>query len=151
VRGVAQDSKAIDGAYFVAEFSTAFTDFGTFRKAPGDEKGWGIGDSDVELGGRLVEGTYAGAYLTFHTKTGERVLMKIAHGTSYAQAEQRLRDELPSWNFDSVHQAARNEWAKLLDRVQVWLVPGSFAWAVSIGSFEVSRWRLRGTRSGYGN
>jgi predicted alpha-1,2-mannosidase len=119
VRGIAQDSKAIDGAYFVAEFSTVFSDFGTFRKAAGDSKGWGIGESDVEPGARQVEGTYAGTYLTFHTKAGERVLMKIAHGTSYAQAEQRLRDEAPNWDFDSVHQAARNEWAKLLDRVQV--------------------------------
>jgi predicted alpha-1,2-mannosidase len=119
VRGVAQDSKAVDGAYFVAEFSAAFSDFGTFRRAPGDGKGWGIGNKDVEPGARQVEGTYSGAYLTFHTKAGEQVLMKMAHGTSYAQAEQRLRDELPGWNFDSVHHAARNEWAKLLDRVQV--------------------------------
>jgi predicted alpha-1,2-mannosidase len=119
VRGVAQGSRAIDGAYFVAEFSAAFSDSGTFRKQPGDGKGYGIGEMDVQPGARQGEGAYAGTYLTFHTKAGEQVLMKMAHGTSYAQAEQRLRDEAPGWDFDSVHQAARNEWAKLLDRVQV--------------------------------
>jgi len=119
VRGVAQDSKAVDGAYFVAEFSVAFNDVGTFRKEPNDGGGWGIGDKHVEPGARQVKGSYAGTYLTFRTKAGEQVLMKIAHGTSYEQAEQRLREELPGWDFDGVHQAARNEWAKLLDRVQV--------------------------------
>jgi predicted alpha-1,2-mannosidase len=119
VRGIAQDNGAIDGAYFVAEFSTAFSNSGTFRKSPGNARGWGIGNMDIAADARQVEGTYPGVYLTFHTKAGEQVLVKIAHGTSYAQAEQRLHDELPGWNFDSVHQAASNEWAKLLDRVQV--------------------------------
>ena len=119
VRGVAQDSKAVDGAYFVAEFSSPFSDVGTFHKEPNDGRGWGIGDKNVEPGAHQVEGNYAGTYLTFHTKAGEQVLMKIAHGTSYEQAEQRLHEELPGWDFDGVHQAARNEWAKLLDRVQV--------------------------------
>jgi predicted alpha-1,2-mannosidase len=119
VRGVAQDREAIDGAYFVAEFSTAFSDSGTFRKAPGDDTGWGIGEMNVSPHARGVEGANAGTYLTFHSKAGEHILVKIAHGTSYAQAEKRLRDELPNWNFDSVHQAAREEWSKLLDRVQV--------------------------------
>src|SRR3546814_13942895 len=45
--------------------------------------------------------------------------MKIAHGTSYEQAERRLRDEVPGWDFDRVHAAARGEWANLLNRVQV--------------------------------
>ncbi len=119
VRGVAQGSRAIDGAFFVAEFSRPFANFGTFRKASGADKGWGIGDKEVQPDAREVAGTYAGSYLTFHTEAGEQVLLKIAHGTSYAQAEQRLQEELPGWNFDSVHQAARDEWAKLLDRVQV--------------------------------
>ncbi len=119
VRGVAEDSRAIDGAYFIAEFSKPFQDFGTFRRASGDDKGWGIGEKEVQPGARQVSGTYAGGYLTFHPRFGEPVLLKMAHGTSYAQAEQRLREELPGWNFDGVHQAARSEWAKLLDRVQV--------------------------------
>ena len=119
IRGISKDSRAIDGAYFVAEFSKPFSDIGTFRKAPGDREGWGIGDKEVQPGQRTIAGSYAGSYVTFHTRAGEQVLMKIAHGTSYAQAEQRLKDELPGWNFDQVHAAARAAWAKLLDRVQV--------------------------------
>ncbi|MGN6277140.1 MAG: GH92 family glycosyl hydrolase [Sphingomonas sp.] len=119
VRGHSTDREAIDGNYFVAEFSKPFSEFGSFRKAPGDDKGWGIGNSDVVPGQRAIDGSWAGNYVTFHTKAGEQVLMKIAHGTSYAQAEQRLKDELPGWDFDRVHAAARADWAKLLDRVQV--------------------------------
>ncbi len=119
VRGVARGSRAIDGAYFVAEFSRPFSEFGAFHKSTGDDRGWGIGDKDVEPGGRQTSGQYAGHYLTFHTTAGEQVLVKIAHGTSYDQAEQRLHDELPGWDFDTVHKAARDQWAKLLDRVQV--------------------------------
>ena len=119
VRGVSADSRAIDGAYFVAEFSRPFAEVGTFRKSPGNNVGWGIGDKDVAPGERSVSGSYAGGYVTFHTKAGDQVLMKIAHGTSYAQAEQRLKDEMPGWDFERVHAAARGAWAKLLDRVQV--------------------------------
>jgi predicted alpha-1,2-mannosidase len=123
VRGVSQDGKAIDGPYFVAEFSRPFADVGSFRKVagqPGDEReGWGIGDKAVNPGARSVSGNWSGQYLTFRTRAGEQVLMKIAHGTSYAQAEQRLKGELPGWDFDAVHAAARREWAGLLDRVQV--------------------------------
>ncbi len=119
VRGVAHQSQAIDGAYFVAEFSQPFTEAGTYHKAAGSDNGWGIGDKVVEPGGQQADGAYAGTFLTFHTKAGEPVVMKMAHGTSFAQAEQRLREEVPGWQFDQVHQAARAEWARLLDRVQV--------------------------------
>jgi predicted alpha-1,2-mannosidase len=119
VRGVSRDNGAVDGAYFVAEFSAPFADLGIFRKSFGDGRGWGIGDKDVDPGARTVEGSYAGTYLTFHTKASEQILMKMAHGASYEQAEQRLHEELPGWNFDGIHEAARKEWSKLLDRVQV--------------------------------
>ncbi|UIJ44369.1 GH92 family glycosyl hydrolase [Sphingomonas cannabina] len=121
VRGHSQDRDAghgADGPYFVAEFSRPFTASGTFR-ATSEHKGWGIGDKGVEPGRRSVSGSYAGAYLTFATGAGETVLMKMAHGHSYAEAEQRLRAEQPGWDFQRVHDAARGEWAKILDRVQV--------------------------------
>ncbi|MEO1968354.1 MAG: GH92 family glycosyl hydrolase [Sphingomonadaceae bacterium] len=119
IRGVSERSRATDGAYFVAEFSKPFEKLGTFRKAPGDAEGWGIGDSDVEPGKRSISGSYAGSYVTFRTTAGEQVLMKIAHGTSYAQAEQRLHQAIPGWDFDGIHNAARKDWAGLLDRVRV--------------------------------
>src|SRR3546814_9511545 len=45
--------------------------------------------------------------------------MESAHGTSYEQAAERLRAEVPAWDFDGVHKAARDTWAQLLNRVRV--------------------------------
>ncbi|HEX5664672.1 MAG TPA: GH92 family glycosyl hydrolase [Xanthomonadaceae bacterium] len=122
IRGVAaaqRDREAVDGRHFVAEFSRPFTGHGTFRKAPGEARGYGIGDKDVAPGTRKVEGSFAGGYLDFATRNGGTVLVKIAHGTSYADAERRLREENPGWDFDAVRGKARAAWAQLFDRVEV--------------------------------
>ena len=121
VRGVSEIERkeaGTEGPYFVAEFSKPFASHGTFR-AMLDRGAWGIGDKDVEPGRRSVFGNYAGGYVTFHTHEGEQVLLKIAHGHSYAEAEQRLRDENPGWDFQRVRDQARAAWGKLLDRVEV--------------------------------
>jgi predicted alpha-1,2-mannosidase len=121
IRGMTADGEAAhdsNGPWFVAEFSRPFAVFGTFR-ANHDHEGYGIGGQDVQAGRRTVSGSYAGAYVTFETKAGEQVLVKIAHGHSAEEAEQRLRDEDPGWNFERVHAQARAAWAKVLDRVEV--------------------------------
>jgi predicted alpha-1,2-mannosidase len=122
VRGVIaahNDVDARDGRYFVAEFSKPFKSFGTFRKSSGDERGYGIGDKDVLPGARTIEGGFAGSYADFTTRDGEPVLVKIAHGPSFAAAEQRLRSESPGWDFEAMRGRAQAEWAGLLDKVQV--------------------------------
>lgn len=122
VRGVIashNDNDARDGRYFVAEFSKPFKRFGTFRKAPGNARGYGIGDKDVQPDTRTIEGGFAGIYADFTTRQGEAVLVKIAHGASYDVAEARLRAESPGWDFDGMHAAARAEWGKLLNRIEV--------------------------------
>jgi predicted alpha-1,2-mannosidase len=121
VRGVAESGREdaeSDGPYFIAEFSKSFASRGTFR-ARLDHKSWGIGDKDVEPDRRSVVGNYAGGYVTFHTRDSEKVLLKIAHGHSYAEAEQRLREENPGWDFQRVRDQARAAWEKLLGRVEV--------------------------------
>lgn len=121
VRGVAEvgpHESGADGRYFVAEFSKSFVSQGTFR-AKLDRKAWGIGDKDVEPGRRSVAGNYAGGYVTFQTQEAEKVLLKIAHGHSYAEAEQRLGEDNPGWDFQSVRDRARAEWNKVLGRVVV--------------------------------
>lgn len=121
VRGVAAedgDREHDRGRYFVAEFSKPFARFGTFQGRV-DRKGWGIGEADVEANRRSITGAFAGGYLTFTTKAGDKILMRIAHGTSYADAAARLHQELPDWNFTRVHDAARATWAALLDKAQV--------------------------------
>lgn len=121
IRGVSADKRAKDGAegsYFVAEFSRPFAGFGTFRSTQ-DNKAWGIGDKDVEAGRRAISGNHAGGYVTFDTRAGEKVLVKIAHGHSHAEAGQRLRAENPGWDFARVRDQARAAWAQLFDRVEV--------------------------------
>ena len=121
LRGMSVDREAgldSNGVWFVAEFSKPFAAFGTFR-AEHDHPGYGIGEQDVQAGRRSVSGSYAGAYVTFDTKAGERVLVKIAHGHSAQEAEQRLHDEDPGWDFERVHAQARAAWARVLDRVEV--------------------------------
>jgi predicted alpha-1,2-mannosidase len=109
---------AADGPWFVAEFSRPFTGFGTFRAAHDNQ--WNtLGDKDVEADRRTVSGGNAGAYVSFATKAGEQVLMRIAHGYSAAEAEQRLRAESPDWDFERMHAQARAAWSQLFDRVVV--------------------------------
>lgn len=109
---------AVDGPWFVIEFSRPFARFGTFRALP-HQDGWDLGDKDVKAGRRSVSGNYAGAYVTFDTHAGEQVLVRVAHGHSAAEAEARLHAEDPDGDFGRVHAQARAAWARLLDRVGV--------------------------------
>ena len=121
IRGVAESARAerdSDGSWFIAEFSRPFASFGTFR-ANHDDKGGGFGDEDLQTGRRTVSGSYAGAYVIFDTQAGEQVLVRVAHGHSADEAEQRLRAEGTHWDFERVHAQARAAWAKLFDHVEV--------------------------------
>ncbi|TCV94647.1 putative alpha-1,2-mannosidase [Luteibacter rhizovicinus] len=119
IRGVDAGGRAehySDGPWFVAEFSRPFAGFGTFH-ANVNDKGEGLGNEDVEADRRTVSGSYAGAYATFDTQAGEQVLMRIAHGHSAEEAEQRLH--AADGDFERVHARARAAWAQVFDRVDV--------------------------------
>ncbi|MET4677024.1 putative alpha-1,2-mannosidase [Luteibacter sp. PvP120] len=121
IRGVAKAGRHdhdADGPFFVAEFSRPFTVFGSFH-AEVNHQGEGLGREDVQAGRRTVSGDYAGAYVTFDTKAGDQVVLRIAHGHSAAEAEQRLHAQDSDPEFDRVHAKARDIWARLFDRVQV--------------------------------
>lgn len=121
IRGVAtagRRDRDTDGPYFIAEFSRPFTTFGTFRSEV-TAKGEGLGREDVKAGRRQVSGDYAGAYVTYDTKAGDQVVVRIAHGHSAQEAEQRLRAQDSDADFDRVHAKARARWAELFDRVEV--------------------------------
>lgn len=122
VRGAASEGRRdrdADGRFFVAEFSRPFARFGTFHSEMTDKKDRGLGSSDVQAGRRTVSGDYAGAYLTFDTKAGDQVVVRIAHGHSAEEAEQRLHAQDSDTDFDRVHAKARATWADLFDRVEV--------------------------------
>jgi predicted alpha-1,2-mannosidase len=121
IQGVSAGGKRerdTDGRYFVAEFSRPFTAFGSFV-AVRNEKTEGFGNEDVQASRRIVSGPYAGAYLTFDTKAGEQVLVRMAHGHSAEEAMMRLHAEGAAWDFDGVHAQARAAWASVFDRVEV--------------------------------
>ena len=113
-----ENSPAAEGPWFVAEFSRPFASFGTFRAVHGKQPAT-LGYQDVQLERRTVSGNNAGAYVTFATKAGEQVLVRVAHGHSLAEAEERLRAESPDWDFDRVHAQARAAWANIFDRIEV--------------------------------
>ncbi|KAF1005976.1 MAG: hypothetical protein GAK28_02884 [Luteibacter sp.] len=121
VRGVATEGRRdhdADGPYFVAEFSRPFASFGTFHSEI-TQKGEGLGREDVQAGRRTISGDYAGAYLTFDTKAGDQVVVRIAHGHSAEEADQRLTAKDSDADFDRAHAKARARWAELFDRVEV--------------------------------
>src|ERR1035438_10425906 len=95
------------GRCFVAEFSKPFKSFGTFRQNLPVLDGGRVRRDDVtNPDSRSEAGSYAGSYLNFSTTAGEQVLVKIATGRSFDEAQQRLAAENPSWDFDAVHQVA---------------------------------------------
>ncbi len=111
-------SPAAEGPWFVAEFSRPFASFGTFRAVHGKQPAT-LGYQDVQLDRRTISGNNAGAWVTFATRAGEQVLVRVAHGYSVAEAEERLRSESPDWDFDRVHAQARSAWAQVFDRVEI--------------------------------
>ncbi len=93
--------------YFAAKFARPFSAYGTWNgNAPGTR------------GTRSVTGHKAGAYVSFPKGTGP-LLMKIGISfVSVDNAAQNLASEIPGWDFNAVHTAAKKSWTQMLDRVQ---------------------------------
>lgn len=102
--------------YFVAEFSKPFAYYGTF-------------DNDYktpESGGSIwpykngENGIHIGAFVCYNTSENEQVLVKVGISyTSLEGARNNLRTEIPHWDFDKVHQEARDEWNRELSRIRI--------------------------------
>ncbi len=93
--------------YFAAKFARPFSAYGTWN-----------GNAPQTPGARSVTGHKAGAYVSFPKGSGP-VLMKI--GISFVSVEnaaKNLASEIPGWDFDAIHAAARKSWTQMLDRVQ---------------------------------
>lgn len=95
--------------YFVAKFAKPFSAYGT----------WSANKPKANAGSRYVTGRKNGAYVTF-ANGAEPVVIKI--GISFVSVENAAKNldaEIPGWDFDAVHVAAKNKWREMLDRVQV--------------------------------
>lgn len=109
--------------YFYAAVSKAAESFGTWQvdavKAGAREESYATPYA-VEKPPQVGPPVSAGAYLTFATKAGEAVLLKI--GISFVSVEQAKRNavaEAPGFDFEQTHRAAVAAWDKALAPVQV--------------------------------
>lgn len=116
--------------YYHAEFSRPLKDFGVWsaKLPPGS---W----SDILRKPEYIaacqaaekipgctekEGEHLGFYSEFPTQAGEVVLLKV--GISYVSIEgarANLAAEIPAWDFEATHAAAREAWNKELSRITV--------------------------------
>ncbi|WP_373518344.1 GH92 family glycosyl hydrolase [Pricia sp.] len=95
--------------YFVARFDQPFSDFGTWKDA-----------KLIKPSPNFIKGDSIGAYVKFDTRKGNPVKMKVAIAyTSIDQARKNLDTELPHWDFDRVVNESKNEWNKMLSRIQI--------------------------------
>jgi predicted alpha-1,2-mannosidase len=94
--------------YFAAEFERPFAKLGTWS-----------GDA-LRPGARVASGRYAGAYVSFDTRSERSVLVRV--GISYVSVEGALANlaaEGRSWKLDEVRAAGRAAWNRALGRVRV--------------------------------
>ena len=60
-----------------------------------------------------------GAYLTYSTREGDEVLMKVAVSfKSVGQAARWLRSEIPDWDFEKVRTSAIKAWNRELGKIE---------------------------------
>ena len=126
------DGKADYTVFFYASFSKPFKKFGVWSADIPDN--WKRKREDVESqkyqdkisASEILEnvthkvGKHLGFYTEFATNKAEQVLLKT--GISFVSiegAKNNLLTEIQDWNFDKVHQQARDLWNNALSKVQI--------------------------------
>jgi predicted alpha-1,2-mannosidase len=95
--------------YFAAEFARPFSSYGTWS---GNQSG------RTTAGARSASGRRVGAYVSF-ASGAEPILMKIGISfVSLENARKNLSREIPGWDFEAIHRAAKETWTEMLNRVQ---------------------------------
>lgn len=107
--------------WFVIQFEKPFASFATWEDpaagspATNHPPAVQIHDGQAEL-----TGTRVGAFATFPGKTNETVRIRIGSSfISLEQARENLRREIPGWNFAKLADRNKQEWNRLLNRLQV--------------------------------
>ena len=111
--------------YFVARFSKAADEFGTWKKMPEmqAESAWSNTDGEFKYYkgyGQEMYGDEIGAYFTFNTKENEQILVEV--GVSYVSidnARMNLEAESNQFDFEKTKLQASKEWNDVLGRVKV--------------------------------
>jgi predicted alpha-1,2-mannosidase len=103
---------------FIAEFSKPFKSFGMFHQNTPRLDGMRLHRSvTVVANQRSDSGGYVGTYLNFSTTAGEQILVRIAAGRTFEEAQKQLDADKRS--FDEVHQRARDLWSKKLNLIEI--------------------------------
>jgi predicted alpha-1,2-mannosidase len=100
------DSNSDYTLYFAAVFAEPFQSFGTWQQ------------DSVAPDQREASGHLAGAYVTFSAGS-KPLLLKV--GISFVSVDNalaNLKSEIPGWNFDGVHAAAKKSWNNMFARVE---------------------------------
>ncbi len=94
--------------YFVMQFSRPFESFGL------EQNGQRL-TTARDAKGRAVK-----AFFNYKTTDEEAILVKVGiSGTGIEGARKNLAAEIPKWDFDAVRAAARRQWQKVFDPVQI--------------------------------
>ena len=93
--------------YFVAKFSKPFKDYG-------------ITVNEKAIKFRETKGNNMKAYLNFETDENEAILVKVGiSAISVENAWENLEKEAPRWDFDKIHEKAKQAWNAELNRIQI--------------------------------
>jgi predicted alpha-1,2-mannosidase len=94
--------------YYVMQFSRPFDSYGL------EKNGQRLPDGTADASDGKVK-----AFVSYKTKAGEAILVKVALSpTSVEAARRNLSAEIPGWDFNAVRMAAAKEWNRALGTVQ---------------------------------
>lgn len=126
------DGKADYTVYFYAQFSKPLEAYGFWSTEIPDDMSRKrevvtseayqelVANARVENGVTEMEGKHLGFFTDFPSREGEEVILKT--GISFASLEgarENLEKEIPGWDFDRVHQEARDAWNNALQTIDV--------------------------------
>lgn len=99
--------------YFVAQFEKPLSECGVWK------------DTQIKKGAYTIQideksKQRAGAYCRFKTKSGEKIVMKVAISfTSFENAEKFIKNEVPTWSLTDVKKAGAASWEKKLSTIKI--------------------------------
>jgi predicted alpha-1,2-mannosidase len=126
------DGKANYTCYFYAQFSKPLKNYGVWSADIPDD--WKRKEENIESDvyrkcvaqSKIIrnitekEGKHLGFFTEFETKKNEQVIMRC--GISFVSengAKLNLEKEITSWDFDKVHQQARDLWSQALGKIKI--------------------------------
>jgi predicted alpha-1,2-mannosidase len=118
VRGYGTGPRSAGIVYFVAEFSKPFNSYGVFCQNIPRLDGVRLHRSATVMAGQpSITSGYAGCYLNYETSNNEQIIVRMASGASYAEAQAKLDAE--TRGFDQVHADAVAQWRQRLNLIEV--------------------------------